>query len=302
MSKEQAIATPSETRRILKQYDLQAKKSLGQNFLTDPNILAKLIAASGIDAETNVVEVGPGIGALTEYLAQFAKHVLACEIDQRFITVLADSLSDYNNVTVIHQDVLEADLTDLVAQHFSKDSPLAMVSNLPYYITTPVLMAFLHSPVAFDSLTVMVQKEVGKRLAAVPGTKAYGSLSIAVQYYMEAELSFIVPRTVFTPAPNVDSAVIHLKKREKPLIEVTDEPLFFALVRAGFAQRRKTLRNNLINAFGKEASTKEKLDQACQDVAIDTKRRGETLSIIEFGQLANALSAKGFTTADVKKY
>lgn len=301
MSRLQPIATPSATQSILKQYGLLAKKSLGQNFLIDPNILNKLIEAAEVDENTNVIEVGPGIGALTEYLAQAANEVLAFEIDQRFIEVLDDTLSDYDNVNVLNQDVLEADLETIIAEQFDPNIPVAMVSNLPYYITTPILMAFLHSPIDVESMTVMVQKEVGNRLSAEPGTKAYGSLSIAIQYYMAAEMSFIVPKTVFKPAPNVDSAVVHFKRREEPLVDVHDEDLFFSVTRASFAQRRKTLRNNLINAFGKETEIKEKIDEACEKAAIDSKRRGETLSIVEYGNLVNALSEQGFTRESIMK-
>lgn len=289
------IANPKRTREILDKYDLRAKKSLGQNFLIDKNILDKIVETAGVDKGTNVIEVGPGIGALTEQLAKKAKKVLAFEIDQRFIQVLEDTLSPYDNVEVINQDVLEADLEAAVKDHFEGGEKLVLVANLPYYVTTPIILHFLESNLKLDSMTVMVQKEVGARISAKENTKAYGSLSIAIQYYMDAEMAFQVPRTVFNPPPNVDSAIIHLSRKEEAPVQVADEELFFRLIRASFKQRRKTLRNNLIHEFGKTDEVKDSLEKASQASGIDLSRRGESLTIEDFASLANALSSNGFT-------
>lgn len=283
------IATPKRTQEILEQFGLSAKKSLGQNFLIDTNILHNIVKSAKVDNQTNVIEVGPGIGALTEQLARAAKKVVAFEIDDRLLPVLEETLAPYDNITVLHQDVLKADLDQVAAEHFSPDDPLVLVANLPYYITTPIIMHFLASSLKLDSMTVMMQKEVANRISAAPGTKAYGSLSIAIQYYMDAEVAFTVPKTVFRPMPNVDSAIIHLTRKDKPAVTVKDEAFFFAVVRASFVQRRKTLRNNLQTAFGKEEAVKDKLAAAFEKSGIDPSRRGETLSLEEFGRLADAL-------------
>lgn len=283
------IATPKRTQEILEQFDLSAKKSLGQNFLIDTNILHNIVKSAKVDNQTNVIEVGPGIGALTEQLARAAKKVVAFEIDDRLLPVLEETLAPYDNITVLHQDVLKADLDQVAAEHFSPDDPLVLVANLPYYITTPIIMRFLESSLKLDSMTVMMQKEVANRISAAPGTKAYGSLSIAIQYYMDTEVAFTVPKTVFRPMPNVDSAIIHLTRKDKPAVTVKDEAFFFAVVRASFVQRRKTLRNNLQTAFGKEEAVKDKLAAAFEKSGIDPSRRGETLSLEEFGRLADAL-------------
>lgn len=284
------IATPSRTRAILEQYGFSFKKSLGQNFLTEPNILRKIVEVAGLDQETNVIEVGPGIGALTEHLARASHQVLAFEIDGRLIEVLADTLSPYPNVTVLHQDVLKADLASATKEVFDTSYPIKVVANLPYYITTPIMMHFLESNLEVTELVVMMQKEVADRIIASPGSKAYGSLSIAVQYYMDAEIAFIVPKTAFVPQPNVDSAILKLTKRSTPLVEVTEEDFFFEVVRVSFKQRRKTLWNNLTAFLGKDDSTKLNLEASLKECEIDPKRRGETLSIEEFAQLANSLS------------
>jgi len=283
------IATPSKTREILKKHGLTLKKSLGQNFLTEPNILHKIVATAGIDQATNVIEVGPGIGALTEPLAKKARQVLAFEIDDRLIPVLTDTLADYDNIKIIRQDVLKADLKTLVEQEFAADLPLKVVANLPYYITTPIMMYFLESEIAVSELIVMMQKEVAARINAQPGSKAYGSLSIAVQYYMETEVAFIVPKTVFMPQPNVDSAILKLTRRNQPRVAVQNEKAFFRLTKAAFAQRRKTLWNNLQQTYGKDPLTKAWLQKSLDQAEIDGKRRGETLSLEEFAALSNAM-------------
>ncbi len=293
MSLKKNIATPSMTQEIIEKYDLKAKKSLGQNFIIDTNILKNMIAAAGITEESQVIEVGPGIGALTEQLAMASKQVVAFEIDQRFMAVLEDTLSDYDNIEVINQDILEVELDKALADFFDLAKPIHLVANLPYYITTPILMHFLESTVPIETMTVMIQKEVADRISAEPGTKAYGSLSIAIQYYMDTEIASIVPATVFNPAPNVDSAILHLERKSEKPAEVQDETFFFKMVRAAFAQRRKTIRNNMVAAFGKDTAVKEAIDRAFVEADIDSKRRGETLTIEEFARVSNALQDEG---------
>ncbi|MBV7391125.1 16S rRNA (adenine(1518)-N(6)/adenine(1519)-N(6))-dimethyltransferase RsmA [Enterococcus sp. ALS3] len=284
------IATPSRTREILKEHGFSFKKSLGQNFLTEPNILQKIVETADITSADNVIEIGPGIGALTEYLARSAGKVLAFEIDDRLIPVLADTLSPYDNVKVVHGDILKANVPEEIA-YFDTAGPLKVVANLPYYITTPIMMSLLESQLQIDQMVVMMQREVADRISAQPGTKAYGSLSIAVQYYMEAETAFIVPKTVFIPQPNVDSAILKLVRREKPAVTITNEKEFFKLTKSGFNQRRKTLWNNLLNTYGKDEETRAWLEKSLIQAEIDPKRRGETLSLQEFANLSNALEA-----------
>ncbi|MGE7365036.1 16S rRNA (adenine(1518)-N(6)/adenine(1519)-N(6))-dimethyltransferase RsmA [Desemzia incerta] len=283
------IATPSRTKEILQKHGFSLKKSLGQNFIVEPNILANIVKAAGLDENTNVIEVGPGIGALTEYVARSSKQVVAFEIDDRLIPVLEDTLSPYDNIRVVHQDVLKANLKEVLAETIDLEEPLMVVANLPYYITTPIIMHFLESELRIDGLVIMMQKEVADRITAAPGSKAYGSLSIAIQYYMEAEIAFIVPKTVFVPQPNVDSAILKLTRRDKPVVEVKDEKFFFELIRASFVQRRKTIWNNLLIRYGKTDEIKAELTAGLEKAGIDPKRRGESLSIAEFGKLADSL-------------
>lgn len=283
------IATPSRTIEIQQKYGIQAKKSLGQNFIIDTNILNNIVKAGSVDKDTIVIEVGPGIGALTEQIAKVAKHVYAFEIDQRLLPVLDDTLSPYDNVTVLNEDILEVDLSAFFEEQTINQERVVVMANLPYYITTPIIINFLESSVNVDQMIFMIQKEVAERIAAEPSTKAYGSLSIAVQYYAEAETLFIVPKTVFRPQPNVESAIIRLNLLHEPAAEVTNEKYFFTLTRSSFAQRRKTLWNNLKIAYGKEPETQEKLKVALDEAGIDSKRRGETLTIQEFADLANAM-------------
>ncbi|MER2295090.1 MAG: 16S rRNA (adenine(1518)-N(6)/adenine(1519)-N(6))-dimethyltransferase RsmA [Desemzia incerta] len=283
------IATPSRTKEILQKHGFSLKKSLGQNFIVEPNILANIVKAAGLDENTNVIEVGPGIGALTEYVARSSKQVVAFEIDDRLIPVLEDTLSPYDNIRIVHQDVLKANLKEVLAETIDLEEPLMVVANLPYYITTPIIMHFLESELRIDGLVIMMQKEVADRITAAPGSKAYGSLSIAIQYYMEAEIAFIVPKTVFVPQPNVDSAILKLTRREKPVVEVKDEKFFFELIRASFVQRRKTIWNNLLIRYGKTDEIKAELTAGLEKAGIDPKRRGESLSIAEFGKLADSL-------------
>lgn len=300
MSEHKDIATPIRTKQILKKYGLSAKKSLGQNFIVDTNILSKIVNAGEIDKETTVIEVGPGIGALTEQLAKKAKNVIAFEIDDRLLPVLEDTLSPYDNIEIIHSDVLKVDLKAFEASHLADSKEVVLVANLPYYITTPIIMGFLESGIVLDRMILMVQKEVASRISAAPSTKAYGSLSVAVQYYMDAAVAFTVPKTVFVPQPNVESAIIKLSEKTQKTVRVDNEPLFFRLVRSSFVQRRKTLWNNLLVAFGKEDDTKDKLVQGLEMAAIDPKRRGETLSIEEFASLANAFSKLSLEFASEK--
>lgn len=290
MSEMRDIATPSRTREILERHGFSFKKSLGQNFLTEPNILRNIVAAANLNEESHIIEVGPGIGALTEHLARTGGEVLAFEIDQRLIPVLEETLAPYDNVTVVNQDILEVDLKQVTEAIFGGDYPLSVVANLPYYITTPIMMHFIESAINVVEMVVMMQKEVAERITAKPGTKAYGSLSIAVQYYMETEIAFIVPKTAFVPQPNIDSAILRLNRRSEPIASVNDETFFFKLVKAAFQQRRKTLWNNLQHTFGKDEETKQWLQEGLDKAGIDPKRRGETLSIQEFANLSNQLS------------
>lgn len=286
------IATPSRTKEILQKHGFSLKKSLGQNFIVEPNILAKIVAAAGLDKETNVIEVGPGIGALTEYLARSSKQVVAFEIDDRLIPVLEDTMSPYDNVRVVHQDVLKAHLKNVLEETMDLNEPLMVVANLPYYITTPIIMHFLESNLPLDGLVIMMQKEVAERITADPGSKAYGSLSIAIQYYMNAEVAFIVPKTVFVPQPNVDSAILKLTRREQPAVEVDNEDFFFELIRAAFVQRRKTIWNNMLIRYGKTDEVKAELTAGFEKAGIDPKRRGESISIQEFANLSKCLNTE----------
>lgn len=283
------IATPKRTKEILDKYGFTFKKSLGQNFLIDTNILHRIVDYAEVTEQTGAIEIGPGIGALTEQLAKRAKKVVAFEIDQRLLPILKDTLSPYQNVKVIHQDILKADVHNMISSEFEGIEDLMVVANLPYYVTTPILMKLLEEKIPVRGIVVMLQKEVADRIAAKPGTKDYGSLSIAIQYYTEAETVMVVPKTVFNPQPNVDSAVLRLIKRPEPAVKVKDESFFFSIVRASFAQRRKTILNNLTNnlSFGKEK--KQAIEQTLHEVGVDPKRRGETLSIEEFAALSDAL-------------
>lgn len=284
------IATPNRTKEILKKYHFKFKKSLGQNFLIDVNILENIIRHAGVEESSGVIEVGPGIGALTEQLLRHSKNVVAYEIDQRLLPVLADTLSPYDNLKLIHEDILEANVRETIAENFAPGQPVKIVANLPYYITTPILMKLLQEHLPIDSLTIMIQKEVAERMAAKPNSKSYGSLSIAVQYYTEAAVVMNVPKTVFMPQPNVDSSVLHLKVRSEPAVQVNDEKAFFELIRASFAQRRKTLLNNLSRHFEGKYE-KAGITNILETIEIDGKRRGESLSIEEFAQLTNAFTS-----------
>ena len=288
------IADYSVTRAILERHGFTFKTSFGQNFLTDTNILQKIVDTAELDKEVNVIEIGPGIGALTEFLAENAAEVMAFEIDDRLVPILADTLRDFDNVTVINEDILKADLQAHIQNFKNPELPIKVVANLPYYITTPILMHLIESKIPFSEFVVMMQKEVADRISAQPNTKAYGSLSIAVQYYMTAKVAFVVPRTVFVPAPNVDSAILKMVRRSEPLVAVKDEDFFFKVARLSFVHRRKTLWNNLTGAFGKSEEVKERLTRALEQADIKPSVRGEALSIADFARLSDALLALGF--------
>ncbi|HFZ6766313.1 TPA: 16S rRNA (adenine(1518)-N(6)/adenine(1519)-N(6))-dimethyltransferase RsmA [Streptococcus agalactiae] len=287
------IADKTVTRAILERHGFTFKKSFGQNFLTDTNILQKIVDTAEIDKGVNVIEIGSGIGALTEFLAENAAEVMAFEIDDRLIPILADTLARFDNVQVVNQDILKADLQTQIQAFKNPDLPIKVVANLPYYITTPILMHLIESKIPFAEFVVMIQKEVADRISAMPNTKTYGSLSIAVQYYMTAKVSFIVPRTVFVPAPNVDSAILKMVRRDQPVVSVQDEDFFFRVSKVAFVHRRKTLWNNLTSHFGKSEDTKAKLEKALEIAKIKPSIRGEALSIPDFASLADALKEVG---------
>ena len=287
------IADYSVTRAILERHGFTFKKSFGQNFLTDTNILQKIVDTAEIDKKVNVIEIGPGIGALTEFLAESAAEVMAFEIDDRLVPILADTLRDFDNVTVVNQDILKVDLAQYIAEFKNPDLSIKVVANLPYYITTPILMHLIESGIPFSEFVVMMQREVADRISAQPNTKAYGSLSIAVQYYMTAKVAFIVPRTVFVPAPNVDSAILKMVRRDQPAVEVQDEKFFFKVSKASFVHRRKTLWNNLTSHFGKSEETKAKLTAALEQAELSPSVRGEALTLADFARLADALKEQG---------
>lgn len=283
----QEIATPSRTQQILKKHGFTFKKSLGQNFLIDQNILNKIVSAAQLTEQSGVLEIGPGIGALTQRLAEHARKVAAVEIDQRLIPILSELFADQDHVAIIHGDILQIDVKQLISEQFADCASVHVVANLPYYITTPILLKLLEERHALSNIVVMIQKEVAERMAADPGGKEYGSLSIAVQYYCEPELVTLVPHTVFIPRPNVDSAVIRLKMRSEPPVFVKDEAHFFRVVKAAFAHRRKTIYNNLSSFTGKQ--NKERLSAALLAAGVDPSRRAETVSIEEFARIADAL-------------
>jgi 16S rRNA (adenine1518-N6/adenine1519-N6)-dimethyltransferase len=283
------IATPIRTKAILEKYGFSFKKSLGQNFLIDTNILNRIVDHAGLTEESGAIEIGPGIGALTEQLAKNCQKVVAFEIDQRLIPILKDTLSPYPHVEVIHEDILKANVMSVIESEFKGIDDVMVVANLPYYVTTPIIMKLLEDQLPIRGIVCMLQKEVADRISAKPGTKEYGSLSIAVQYYTNAEIVMIVPKTVFVPQPNVDSAVIRLTRRQTPIVEVKDEGFFFQITRASFAQRRKTLLNNLQSGLKNGKEKKELILSILEEVQIEPSRRGETLSIEEFARLSDAL-------------
>lgn len=295
MSNTPEIGSRTRTRAIMEKYGIHTKKSFGQNFLTDLNVLKNIVEAAAITKEDNVIEIGPGIGALTEQLAQAAGEVVALEIDQDLIPVLKEVLEPYDNVTVINQDVLQANLPELIKDQFTDPTkPVKVVANLPYYITSPILMGLLASPVNWAAICVMMQKEVAQRLTAKPGTKQYGALTLAIEYQMSAKIAFNVSRRVFVPSPNVDSAIVVLKPREEPLTtHPFDKKKLFGFIRGCFAHRRKSLWNNLQSAVGKQAAVKEKMRGILDQLVISPQIRPERLTLEQFIELANALHTAG---------
>lgn len=288
------IADYSVTRAVLERHGFTFKKSFGQNFLTDTNILQKIVDTAEIDENVNVIEIGPGIGALTEFLAENAAEVMAFEIDERLMPILADTLQEFENVKIINEDILKSDLQARIKEFSNPELPIKVVANLPYYITTPILMHLIESRIPFSEFVVMMQREVADRISAQPNSKSYGSLSIAVQYYMTAKVAFIVPRTVFVPAPNVDSAILKMTRRDKPAVEVEDESFFFKVSKVSFTHRRKTLWNNLTSYFGKTDEVKTKLESALDNAELSPSVRGEALGLQEFARLADSLYDEGF--------
>lgn len=281
------LGIPQNTIDILKKYDFHFQKKFGQNFLIDTHVLEKIIDAAGVTKDDFVLEIGPGIGTMTQYLCERAREVMAVEIDDKLIPILADTLSAYDNVTVVNEDILKLDI-DQIAREHNAGKPIKVVANLPYYITTPIIMGLFESHVPLESVTVMVQKEVADRMQAGPGTKDYGALSLAVQYYSEAEIVANVPPSCFMPRPNVGSAVIRLTCHKDCPVKVTDEKWMFRIIRASFNQRRKTLQNGL----GNDASlpvTKEQAKAAIESMGLSATIRGEALSLAQFAELANRL-------------
>ncbi|PKE32134.1 16S rRNA (adenine(1518)-N(6)/adenine(1519)-N(6))-dimethyltransferase [Macrococcoides caseolyticum] len=281
------IATPTRTKQLLDQYGFKFKKSLGQNFLVDTNVIRNIIDAAGIDKTSGVIEIGPGMGSLTEQLAKHAKQVLAFEIDQRLIPILGETLSPYDNVTVINEDILKADVASAIETYLHHCDEIFVVANLPYYITTPILMGLLEKNLNINSYVVMMQKEVGERLSAIPSTKAYGSLSIAVQYYTDVKRIMVVPKGVFMPPPNVDSLVVKLTTLERPRVDVEDENLFFKLTRGAFVQRRKTILNNYMSLIQDSKEHKSRIIEWLEASGVAPSRRGESLNLNDYAQLSN---------------
>lgn len=291
MSHTNQIGNRNNTRSILNEYGLRAKKGFGQNFLTDPDILQRIVEAAGVTKADNVIEIGPGIGALTERLAQAAGEVVAVEIDADLIPVLDQTLADYDNVKVINQDILKANLPVLIQEQFTNAKrPIKVVANLPYYITSPILMNLLASPIDWASITVMMQKEVAQRLTAEPGTKQYGALTLAIAYQMDAEIAFNVSRHSFIPSPNVDSAIVVLTRRNSELsVQPFDRQKLFGLIRGCFAHRRKSLWNNLQSVIGKDDATKQTMQAVLKQLGWDPQIRPERLTLNDFITLLNAL-------------
>ena len=284
------ISNRSRTQAIIKKHEFKFKKKFGQNFLTDGNILRKIVEAADLKPTVCVIEVGPGIGALTEYLARAASKVVAYEIDTTLIPILEEVLEPYPNVRVINEDILKADVGSVMASDLSEVDEVAVVANLPYYITTPILMGLIEARLPIDRYVVMMQLEVARRLSASPSTKDYNALSIVVQYYCDVQIAINVPRDVFIPAPNVDSAVVVLKRKSEPSVMVKDEAFFMELVHASFKQRRKTLLNNLASHF--ERLTKDEIIDLLTTVEIEPSVRGEALTIQEFAKISDTFYGK----------
>ena len=283
MEENSKLSNPKKTIEIIQKYNFNFKKSYGQNFLIDSHVIDKIVKAAEIGKNDNVLEIGPGIGTLTQYLAEAAGKVAAVEIDEKLIPVLSETLAEYGNVEVINQDILKCDIDSIFG-----GEPFKVVANLPYYITTPIIMGLLEGKSHFDSLTVMIQKEVADRMKAGPGTKDYGALSLAVQYYAEPYLAANVPPNCFMPRPAVGSAVIRLKRRPAPAVEVRDEKLLFKLIRAAFMERRKTLLNAVKNSQELDIP-KERVEEVLAQLGIDTRIRGEALTLEQFALITDMI-------------
>ena len=279
------LSDPKKTIEVIQKYQFAFQKRFGQNFLIDAHVLEKIVSAAGITKDDCVLEIGPGIGTMTQYLAESAGQVIAVEIDTNLLPILADTLKDYSNVKVINQDILKVDINELVKE-YNNGRPIKVVANLPYYITTPIIMGLFESNVPIDNITVMVQKEVADRMQVGPGSKDYGALSLAVQYYASPYIVANVPPNCFIPRPNVGSAVIRLTRYQEPPVQVKDPKLMFKLIRASFNQRRKTLQNGLNNS-PEISFSKEEITKAIESLGVSPSVRGEALSLEQYAQLAN---------------
>ena len=289
------LIIPRNTIQFLKEHGISAKKRYGQNFLIEPRVLSKIMDGAGIGREDYVLEIGPGIGTMTQALCKAAGHVIAVEIDRDMIPLLEENLEGFDNYQIVNEDILKVDILPYILEAFPAgyEGPgrFKVVANLPYYITTPIIMGLLEQKLPLDSITVMVQKEVAERMQAKPGTKDYGALTLAVQYYSDAEIIANVPSNCFIPRPNVDSAVIRLKLHDTKSVQPENEEKMFRVIRASFAQRRKTLLNALKNdaVLAKEGVTKERIEAALLEMQLDPNTRGERLSLKEFARLSDLL-------------
>ena len=282
------LGAPKNTIEIIQKYQFAFQKKFGQNFLIDTHVLDKIIKAAGVTKDDLVLEIGPGIGTMTQYLADAARQVIAVEIDTNLIPILNETLKDYDNIKIINDDILKVDINQL-AQEYNQGRPIKVVANLPYYITTPIIMGLFEGGVPIDNITVMVQKEVADRMQVGPGSKDYGALSLAVQYYAEPYIVANVPPNCFMPRPNVGSAVIRLTRHENPPVQVKDKNLMFKLIRASFNQRRKTLQNGLNNS-PEIQYTKEQIGAAIESLGVSPSIRGEALTLEQFARLADYLT------------
>lgn len=282
------LSSHKATMEVIRKHGFKFSKSLGQNFLIDDIIIDDIIIGSNIGSDDRVIEVGPGIGTLTREIAGRANKVMAIEIDRNLIPILEETLSEYENVSVVNEDIMKADIKKLIDEKLDSH-PVKLIANLPYYITTPIIMRFLEEGINITDIVIMVQKEVAERMNANPGNKTYGALSVAVQYYCDTEIIARVPRHLFVPQPNVDSIVIALRVRDEKKYKVSDEKLFFKIVKASFGQRRKTLLNSLSSM---EILSKDEIKEVLNESGIDEKRRGETLSLDEFALLSNIMYKK----------
>lgn len=284
------LGNPKNTIEILQKYNFNFQKKFGQNFLINTGVLEDIIDAAEVTDEDMVLEIGPGIGTMTQYLCENARQVIAVEIDTNLIPILKDTLSAYDNVRIINDDILRVDINEL-AREYNNGRPIKVVANLPYYITTPIIMGLFESHVPIESITVMVQKEVADRMQAGPGTKDYGALSLAVQYYSKPQIVVNVPPSCFMPQPKVGSTVISLRRHQQPVVQVEDEKLMFKVIRASFNQRRKTLANGL-NNYGGINLTKEQIQQSIEELGVPVNIRGEALSLEQFACLSNIIGKK----------